>query len=64
MMQVLVAVPDKEEVRPPRRTNMDASVMDRLAIKVVPGIFDQNHIEFFEDPAKLDAIVCSAAEIR
>lgn len=58
-MQVLIALPDKDESRPPRRTNMDASVFDRLAVKVVPGIFDNQHIEFLESPKMLGDVIAS-----
>ena len=59
-MQVYIAIPDKDEARPPRRTNMDASVMERLAVKVVPGIFDEQRIEFLEDAVQLDTIIADA----
>lgn len=54
---MLIAVPEENEVRVPRKTNMDASVMERLAVKVVPGIFADQRIEFLQNTADLSAMI-------
>lgn len=58
--QVVIAIPEKDETRAPRKTNVDASVMERLGIKVVPGIF-KDHIQFLDKPGDLDNIVSQAS---
>ncbi|KAK9809313.1 hypothetical protein WJX73_004061 [Symbiochloris irregularis] len=58
--KVVITIPEKDETRAPRKTKMDASVMERLAIKVVPGIFN-DHIHFLEGTSDLANLVSQAS---